>query len=1102
MSYKGEGPFLEEISFWEKLHMKMTDVTRKRRFNAGAKGVVLVLILILTGLVWERMGVLADDTELYQETSVEPNVMILFDTSGSMLTILPVSGYAPDIDYSTPLLSQGKQIVFAREANYCYPTHHRVTKQGDDILLKYIKATSSTEICSGSSWQSQYSEEDGYFYFDRASGIFLGDDDYDSGNPDHIRIFLPYATYSVDVNSTGDYVTRYDYNYMNWLFYHSTQADRDELKSMQDDPVKRDELTRVLVAKKTIHDLIDENLAVRFGISMFDGSTGGRVKADIPSNNNALHSSINELWVGGSTPLAEALEDMWDYFGDQNSFNVDYWCRPNFVIIMTDGLPQNDADDLSGYIKKDWDGDSGGTEANGWMGNEENLYAGEGSGYLDDVAYYMARNDARPDVQGDQDVMTYTIGFTIRDSLLEDTARNGGGSYHAANDAEELSAAFHQIIQEILEISNSYTAPVVPISQMEKTTSGSRIYLALFKPSRDAFWKGNIKKFGIATQDDYANGIERGDILDKNGTGATDDSGYIYETSISYWGTEQDGGETEAGGVGQLLLDRTSERNIYSILCGDYAHHRPFTHAHNAFAINNNRITPELLGVADDTERDKLIDFVHGFDAYDEDADSDTAEKRDWILGAFLHSRPEIVHYDSTTTVIYAGANDGMLHAFDDATGEELWAFIPPDLLGKLKNLRGNSLEYFVDGSPRAYIIDNDHDSTVEPGDGDQVILAFGERRGGYHFYALDVTVPTSPDVLWNVNPGLSGFSEMGQTWSTPVFGQIRYGNKLVVFLSGGYDSNQDNDPVTLDDTMGRGVYMVELLTGDLIWKYTYANDSNMQWSIPSDVAALDTTDNGFIDRVYVGDMGGRLWRFGIGDPDPANWTNRILFNANAPVDGGRKIFYQPDVSIEEDHEMVFFGTGDRAHPKDEIVVNRIYAVKDKNKAGTLDEYDLIDVTDNLLQDPNTSAAEKTTIQNDLTNGNGWYIRLIDNLGEKVLAPSIVFAGIGYFTTYTPPVADEDPCHPFSEGIARLYALGYRTGGAGLNYDTANDPDGGQLLDRTDRSLVIGASIPSALVLAFINGEPLGYVGVRGGILNPEIGTSGGITRIYWRQFF
>ncbi|NIM99391.1 MAG: hypothetical protein GTO24_15370 [candidate division Zixibacteria bacterium] len=377
------------------------------------------------------------------------------------------------------------------------------------------------------------------------------------------------------------------------------------------------------------------------------------------------------------------------------------------------------------------------------------------------------------------------------------------------------------------------------------------------------------------------------------------------------------------------------------------------------------------------------------------------------------------------------------------------------------------------------------------------MFLVFGERRGGNNVYALDVSDPNNPLIQWYIGPDVVGFSEMGQSWCIPVFGRVAYGNKLVVFLSGGYDTNQDNDPVTGPDSMGRGIYVVDLLSGGLVWKYTHENDSNMQFSIPSDIAAIDTTDNGFIDRLYVGDMGGRLWRFDITNVDPTKWTGKILFKSNIliiPGEPRRKIFYPPDVVQEEGYEFVFFGTGDRANPKNETVINQIYAVKDRNDNVNLDESTLVDVTSDLLQESDDETL-KTQIRNDLESSEGWYISLADNLGEKVLAPSLVFANTAYLTTFTPTTSGGgDPC-VLSEGTARLYALNYKTGEAVLDYDTSDDAVG-----KTDRSLVIGSSIPSGLVMAIIRGKPVGYVGVRGGILKPAIGTVSAINTIFWRQ--
>ena len=252
--------------------------------------------------------------------------------------------------------------------------------------------------------------------------------------------------------------------------------------------------------------------------------------------------------------------------------------------------------------------------------------------------------------------------------------------------------------------------------------------------------------------------------------------------------------------------------------------------------FNATNITPEMLGLEtrDTDGRNKLINFVYGYDAYG----STPSQKRSWILGAFLHSRPYIIGYNTSTSVIYAGSNDGMLHAFDASNGKELWAFIPPSLLTKLQALHLDVNEIFVDGSPKAYF-KRDSDGNIGAS-GTEAILIFGMRRGGDRYIALDVKDPNAPKFLWEIGPtaivygitktDTTTYQELGQTWSSPKIGKIDDGTtngRPVIFIGGGYDVDQDNDIPPADDK-GRAVYVVNALTGALIKGFSNA-DSDFQ---------------------------------------------------------------------------------------------------------------------------------------------------------------------------------------------------------------------------------------------------------------------------------
>ena len=185
-------------------------------------------------------------------------------------------------------------------------------------------------------------------------------------------------------------------------------------------------------------------------------------------------------------------------------------------------------------------------------------YGSDGSDFLDDVAKYYYDGDLRSDLQSQQNMVVYTIGFELSDTdpdsakardLLRRTAQHGHGKYYNANNTAGLSDAFSSILSEILAKTSSFVAPIVPVSRMERTTAGDKIYLAFFRPEQVGMWSGNLKKYGVAQTKDTSTGIEVGDILDRTDTKAIDSNGQFYGTSKSYWGSGvQDGGEVERGG--------------------------------------------------------------------------------------------------------------------------------------------------------------------------------------------------------------------------------------------------------------------------------------------------------------------------------------------------------------------------------------------------------------------------------------------------------------------------------------------------------------------------------------------------------------------------
>ena len=1116
-----------------------------------SKILLIILSFVLFPLAQDCFG---HDTDLYMSSGegVEPNILIMFDSSGSMGDLVPAPAYVPATDYADVLATSDPPITpevpsANRNVVYSCTTSGSCNTVFKNDISQVLCTKAKTSLTN--------------------SGYFVG-----TGNS---SVYSDSTCCTSTKNKCAIYTLRTG-NYRNYLKYKNTNPTFHK--------------TKIQVAKDVIKEFIDNVEGVRLGVMKFNNNEGGKIQSAIvsldDSSKTTVKDNIDDISASGYTPLAETLYEAGLYLkGGASYFNspqtyispIEYGCQRNYVVIITDGDSTKDRNSVlrngaTGFPAiGDQDGDgfepgyahaktyydcsscnpscsypncpSGCISPNCTNSCCNNL---DGSDYLDDVAMYLYQTDLRSDFTGTQNAITYTIGFTVNSQwqLLERTAQHGHGKYYFCEDAQGLAESFQNVIADILAKSSSFVAPIVPVSQMEKSTAGDKMYLALFKPQRDGMWKGNIKKFGIAqpmgvTSDcPYNPAFEVGEVIDATCKKALDPYGQFYSTAKSYWVTinnDNDGGEVENGGVGEVLMDRDfgiEPRKIYTYLQSNVN----LVNSSNEFKAAN--ITPEMLGLTSgDTDgRNKVINYVYGYDAYGQIP----SQKRDWILGAFLHSRPFIVSYNSSTSVIYAGSNDGMLHAFDASNGKELWAFIPPSLLQKLQALHLDVNEIFVDGSPKAYL-KRDSDGNIG-GDGTEAILIFGLRRGGDRYIALNVKDPANPKFLWEIGPSAivygttetntETYIELRQSWSNPKIGNIENGTKdgkPVIFIGGGYDEQQDNDVPPADDK-GRAVYVIDALTGALIKRFSNAeHPSTMTYSIPSDVSPVDTDGDGKIDRLYVGDMGGRMWRFNIKGSNPGSWSGKIIFQSNPGRDAstGRKIFYPPDVTLEtevitvdgnptnRDYEMLYFGTGDREHPKNTTIVDRLYAIKDRDPTTPLTESadQLVDVTEDLLQEPGTPLDTLKSIREQLKQLNGWFIKLNQNDGEKSLSSPVIFYGIVYYTTFTPTSEtsnpEDDPCY-VGEGKGRLYVVEYNTGNAIFDFDPSNnvtalDPELSKQrlynLRRNDRIDDGGGKITGILsdpIITFIQGTAVGYTGVSAGIKPVTLITPKSLVPIYW----
>jgi type IV pilus assembly protein PilY1 len=272
-----------------------------------------------------------------------------------------------------------------------------------------------------------------------------------------------------------------------------------------------------------------------------------------------------------------------------------------------------------------------------------------------------------------------------------------------------------------------------------------------------------------------------------------------------------------------------------------------------------------------------------------------------------LHSRPLPLNYgsiggytDPANPAIYiaVGSDDGMLRLIRNTrtggaqSGEEVWAFMPRASMEAQKVLRANGTgmqhPYTMDGAPVAFVQDKNQDGSIVASDGDKVYLYVGMRRGGKSYYALDVTLPETPKLMWSVSNS-GDFSELGLTFSNPRVGLMpsASGPRPIVMFAGGYDVNKDKRGVVgSDDSEGNALYVVDAETGALIWKArggsggastTVFEHSKLVDSIPSTLSVADTAGDGYTDRMVVGDTGGNVWRADIHGSDTSKWKLTLL---------------------------------------------------------------------------------------------------------------------------------------------------------------------------------------------------------------------------------
>jgi type IV pilus assembly protein PilY1 len=941
------------------------------------------------------------------------------------------------------------------------------------------------------------------------------------------------------VSWSGQLVTLYTDNYLRW--HHGETIDQ-TLKSRMD------------IAQDSVSKVIKSAPSIDFGLQVFNynsssSNSGGRIVAGIKemnaTNQANLLSKIDGLTPETWTPLCETLYEASLYFAgkpvdfgnDDNSSepkrdtNIEQGtsyitpfssCNSKaYVILITDGSPTYD-NDADTEIKKLSVVEDGTTVV--FSGSSYPVSTGYDTqpyNYLASLAGWMNEHDINAHLEGKQTVDTFTIGFSegaeAAEPLLKEAATLGGGLYFKAEDSIQLTAALLGALENLEPSNDSLTSASVAANNFDRTETLNSVYYAMFDPQNGPRWQGNLKKYKVV------NGIQVG----REGKPALDEeSGHFSENVTSFWSTSnsKDGDSVAKGGVAEMLSKKTT-RVVYSDIGTSGALELLTKELAGTSFGGSDKLATEM-GVVED-EIDDYLDWGKGKNTDSEKLEDGTIPIiRPDVFGDPLHSKPLVVNYGSSVRILI-GTNAGALHMFEDKSDgsvDETWAFMPKEFFSNIKPLRDNYSSadkiYGVDGRITSHIEDINGDGIINGND--KVWVFFGLRRGGSSYYALDISSPTSPSLLWHINPDTdTQFSQLGQTWSQPkvAYSKLNMATsgessiaKPVLIFGAGYDTLKDSIGPGGDDSIGLGIYMVDAETGALKWSLTPSGDTTFSGkdSITSSIATLDSDGDGLVDRLYTGDTGGNVWRVDMpsdahdNEDNPwtvfklasvggvSNSTDRRFFNEASiartfitetfqttiqDADGVESVVFRKQ---EKPYDAILLGSGDRSNPLGIDTQDTFFMIKDENiktqsfSSGTTPSTpetiyfdDLYNYTDNPFDLTQTDLA-RNELSVLVSKKSGWYINLTQD-GEKNSATAIVINGIVYFTTFTPPelTPDEVSCE-LPNGQGWLYAVDLALGTHVYDWKEENSKN------RDDRIAFISEQFlgaPTLIVLPHDDGD-------------------------------
>lgn len=814
--------------------------------------------------------------------------------------------------------------------------------------------------------------------------------------------------------------TRYSANYVSFL-YDQVAANNPNRDYTDGVVIPND--YRINVARKTAVDLVGANRNLRIGLATFNPPASGnpgpggniaRAVADISAtsdttkaNYTALVNAINGLGAVANTPLAETYYEVTRYFrGMAPYYNsspstytspIQYRCQKNYGVVITDGLPTYDRtfpkdDPLGGSNLPNWDGIST---------NDGNNINGDGEGdtlYLDDIAKFAYDIDMRSsgtDLAGkswdssdfvQQNMFTYTVGFTANNDMLSDAADYGKGQYYQATDAAGLTAALGSALNAISSVAGSGGAGV---SSSATLTTGAQYYETFYDPTD---WRGTIKAFNY-----NANGT----VNTSKYNWSTDDLIKPGTTSVyQSWNTADNAAVTLAFDNFSTAQKASLNANLPRTITG--ADLVEWSKGTNKAGLKTRTV---LLG--------DIINSPLVYASPTANTASDSVD--DSSYSTYLTNKAK-----SMNPNLLVNTNDGFVNVIS-TSGRRIYAYMPSSVLPNLHYVADTD---YVNGTSHTFLVDGQITVADAPQSKTWRTVALGGvGAGGKAFYALqlfDNSAGNTIKALWEIRApdtadASNTFNDLGYAYAKPEVGRLRDGT-WAAFISNGYGS-----------AAGRAVlYVVNLNTGAVISKLSTPIVKPGETDNGLSSVKLRLNAQGYVQYAYGGDLKGRLWKFNFATTDKGVEPTTPLFTAAG--EATQPITAQPVIgNYTNGRKLIFFGTGKLNESADKTTKSpqAFYAILDSDASTT-------NYTQSQLQQQtitNITGQTVYTSQNsvDYTSRMGWYMPLTYqgiNAGERVIYAARLIEGRIYFSTAI--LDTTDPCS--SSGSGKIMEVDAATG--------------------------------------------------------------------------